>query len=551
MGVKEIGDYTLIKELGWDPLGRRILAEHSLLKKRYILNLFSKEQTLDSAFMERFEREVAFLAQLVHPNIVPLHNAANIDGYTFTVTELFGSNPCNLADYLEKKRYELHEEEIVSIAKQIAEGLEAIHEYTQEGHGSFTLNNILLRPGKEGMEVALSDIGLARVVGPFAASIQGFTHAVKTLSEQRGQPEDHHASVLRGVLRQMAFLAPEQKWGKQPTATPQSDAYAFGVLLYFLLVGEFPEGYFDMPSKRLSALTWNWDLLICRCLQSDPARRPTKLKEILEELVLKSSHNERKESRDPKPLLKSSELKRPAFDADPSAIFRTEATVIAYRPERPKRKEGIQPLLTDMVVIPKGVYMRGSQIGARDEMPRHEIFLDSFAIDIHPVTNEQFVRFLDAMGEEKDSHGRTMVRLRDARIKRRGNDFIIESGYAKHPVVGITWYGAIAYAKWVGKRLPFEAEWEIAACGGKEDFVYPTGMNIEQSQANFFHSDTTSVMSYLPNAIGLYDMAGNVYEWCYDWYDHQYYNSSRLEPNQPKGPPQGTYRVLRGGCWKS
>ncbi|MCB1136565.1 MAG: formylglycine-generating enzyme family protein, partial [Chlamydiia bacterium] len=167
-------------------------------------------------------------------------------------------------------------------------------------------------------------------------------------------------------------------------------------------------------------------------------------------------------------------------------------------------------------------------------------------------TNEQFVRFLEAMGGEKDVHNQDIIRLKDARIKRSSGRYIIESGYNKHPVVGVTWYGAVAYAQWVGKRLPTEAEWEVAAHGGGSTGTsYPTGDAIEKSQANFFSSDTTSVMSYPPNESGLYDMAGNVYEWCQDWYGYNYYETSVLEPDNPTGPLQGVYRVLRGGCWKS
>ena len=127
----------------------------------------------------------------------------------------------------------------------------------------------------------------------------------------------------------------------------------------------------------------------------------------------------------------------------------------------------------------------------------------------------------------------------------------IESGYAKHPVVGVSWYGAVAYAKWIGKRLPTEAEWETACKGGEDLHIYPTGSEIEKHQANFFSSDTTSVMSYPANDYGLYDMVGNVYEWCQDWYGYNYYEASMQEPDQPQGPLQGVYRVLRGGCWKS
>jgi formylglycine-generating enzyme required for sulfatase activity len=224
--------------------------------------------------------------------------------------------------------------------------------------------------------------------------------------------------------------------------------------------------------------------------------------------------------------------------------------VARYQPE-PEEKKEIDPLHTEMVIIRGGGFERGSNKGGRDEMPRHQITLSAFAIDVHPVTNEQFVQFLEAMGGEKDHNNNDIIRLRESRIKRLTGKLSIESGYVKHPVVGVTYYGAVAYAKWVGKRLPTEAEWEIAACGGLEECIYPTGRDIDRTQANFFSSDTTPVMSYPPNTFGLYDMAGNVYQWCQDWYDYQYYNLSMQEPHNPKGPLQGVYRVLRGGCWKS
>ncbi|MCB1149210.1 MAG: SUMF1/EgtB/PvdO family nonheme iron enzyme, partial [Chlamydiia bacterium] len=158
---------------------------------------------------------------------------------------------------------------------------------------------------------------------------------------------------------------------------------------------------------------------------------------------------------------------------------------------------------------------------------------------------------LEAMGGEKDANHNDLIRLKESRLKRSSGKVSIESGYGKHPVVGVTWYGAYAYAEWVGKRLPFEVEWEIAARGGIEDALYTTGETLEKTQANFFSSDTTAVMSYQPNAYGIYDMSGNVWEWCYDWYDYNYYETSTQEPENPRGPQQGVYRVLRGGCWKS
>lgn len=252
-----------------------------------------------------------------------------------------------------------------------------------------------------------------------------------------------------------------------------------------------------------------------------------------------------------KPVIQEGEIRRPHYDPDPGAIFNLETTVTHYVPKKDTEVKNVKPLRTEMQVIKGGTFIRGSRDGNRDEMPEHKVHLKNFAIDIHPVTNEQFVRFLEAMGGEKDAQNNDIIRLKESRIKRSGGKLSIESGYSKHPVVGVSWYGAVAYAKWVGKRLPTEAEWETAARGGEDYCRYPTGEEIEKHQANFFSSDTTPVMSYPANSVGLYDMSGNVYEWCQDWYGYNYYDVSAQEPDQPKGPLQGVYRVLRGGCWKS
>ncbi len=240
----------------------------------------------------------------------------------------------------------------------------------------------------------------------------------------------------------------------------------------------------------------------------------------------------------------------PAENSLMSSIIIRDPIVTQYQPEL-RESIKIEPIDTEMVIIPGGYYMRGSNEGSRDEAPSHQIEISSFAIDTHPVTNEQFSRFLGYMGSEKDQKYNDLIRLKESRINRTSGKLSIESGYAKHPVVGVTWYGAVAYAKWVGKRLPTEAEWEVAGRAGLHDSLYPTGNEIEKNQANFFSSDTTPVMSYAANSYGVYDLAGNVYEWCQDWYGYNYYETTAHEPQDPKGPVQGVYRVLRGGCWKS
>lgn len=585
--LRELGDYALIKRIGQGALGPVYLAEHRFMKKQFAIKVLPEDLSADRGFIHRFEEEVGLLTALQHPHIVRIHNISYDQGRYFLVTDCIVDDvgeTTNFAQYLLQKRAAgLTEDEVFRLLAQLADALDYAHSINGENYGiahrGIKLNNILVSRGDSGVNLYLSDFGLSKIVGTGTFLTRTFSMIAETLGVKSAPSKVETADLSplhNSFLQSYNFLAPEQKsLEKAALVGPAADVYSFGILAYYLLMNEYPEGYFDLPSDKFPECRYQWDRLIKECLRSSPRNRPLQLRQSLEAVkrkresmqahptaealtlkadpameALAGTRAAQREEAHLRPVIRNTQIDRPRHDPDPGAVFNLDTSVKQYTPER-KEEGSAQPIPTEMVVIEGGAFYRGSNDGNRDEMPRHQITIDSFAIDIHPVTNEQFVRFLQAMGGVKDSNHNDIIRLKDSRINYSKARFSIESGYLKHPVVGVTWYGAVAYAKWVGKRLPTEAEWEIAALGDLESELYPTGAEIEKSQANFFSSDTTAVMSYPPNSINLYDMAGNVYEWCQDWYGYNYYETSVQEPINPKGPLQGVYRVLRGGCWKS
>ena len=184
-----------------------------------------------------------------------------------------------------------------------------------------------------------------------------------------------------------------------------------------------------------------------------------------------------------------------------------------------------------MALVPAGSFLMGSAGGGRDERPQHTVYLDAFYIDRAEVSCERYGRFLKETGYPA------------------GDLWNPEYDRPDDPVVGVSWHDAVAFAAWAGKRLPTEAEWEKAARGGLVGKKYPWGDEPGNERANYMSFGTTPVKSYEPNAYGLYDIAGNVWEWCQDWYDPDHYRQSPLR--NPLGPVYGTHKVIRGGYWYS
>ena len=212
-----------------------------------------------------------------------------------------------------------------------------------------------------------------------------------------------------------------------------------------------------------------------------------------------------------------------------------------------------------MVLIPSGTFEMGDHMGNMiNATPVHRVELSAFYMDIYEVTVGQFKQFVQDSGYNYN----------------RWKDIIKYSPTDDHPIVFVTWYDAMAYSQWAGKRLPTEAEWEYAARGNLEGKLYPWGDNVSHDDANYLNPDSkhkwykqaAPVGSFAANGFGLLDVAGNVWEWCLDWYG-DYPSGSASDPVGPSvyrpeksaglisslisfvGLSVGPTRVNRGGSW--
>jgi sulfatase modifying factor 1 len=185
-----------------------------------------------------------------------------------------------------------------------------------------------------------------------------------------------------------------------------------------------------------------------------------------------------------------------------------------------------------MILVAGGTFQMGSTTGNSDEIPVHAVTVSSFYLDVKEVTVAQYRAFCTATARSMPSAP--------------------SWGWSEdNPIVLVSWNDATAYSQWAGKRLPTEAEWEYAARGGNLSHGYTYSGSNTIGDVAWYNSNsgtrTQAVGTKMPNELGLYDMSGNVYEFCSDWYDAGYYSVSPSV--NPKGPSTATYRVMRGGSW--
>ncbi|AUB81685.1 formylglycine-generating enzyme family protein [Candidatus Thiodictyon syntrophicum] len=202
-----------------------------------------------------------------------------------------------------------------------------------------------------------------------------------------------------------------------------------------------------------------------------------------------------------------------------------------------------------LVYVPEGEFEMGddqdSGGGVGSGCPKHRVYLSDFWIGVYPVTNVQYLRFVEATGHRAPDR------------TDRGDPIWVGRSFpaakADHPVVGISWDDAQAYAKWAGCELPTEAQWEKAA-RGREGLIYPWGRDWDANKCRHLQNkggETTCQAYDHPGGVssyGTYNQSGNIWEWCADWREDGYYGNS--PERDPTGPETGSVRVIRGGSFE-
>ncbi len=546
-----LGQYRVIRPLGRGGMGEVYEVEHKVLRRRFALKFLGTDLLSQPGAMDRFQREAEVMANLNHPNIVKVDDFGEHQDRAWLRMELVGGagvNPATgdpvvtLADVAELYGGRVPQDLLLGILQQVATGLAFAHGRGVV-HRDLKPVNILLegeqdaaRAGKVWRgQAKIADFGLVKVAGEEWLRSRAEVSARRSMGSTGGartaQPERTSEQALMGTYE---YMSPEQR--RCQDADARSDVYALGLLAFKLLTGRDPGT--KPPSKIDPALWPAWDDLLIAALEFEPGDRPSDGAAFLARLQAVGPADHR-----PTPAPAVAPLPRPPPQPPRSSPARKDD---GHQPGDMLNVDLSDGVSLDLVWIPPGEFMMGSpesEEERRDDETQHLVTISSgFWMGKYEVTQGQYERIV---GKNPS--------------KFRGPDL---------PVEQVSWDDVQKFCRKLqgrlprelaGKtaRLPTEAEWEYACrAGTTTPFHY--GDSLDSSMANFdgnnpygggrkgeYREQTTPVGSFRPNAWGLYDMHGNVLEWCTDWYGE--YPSGAV--TDPTGPGSGERRVVRGGGW--
>jgi len=518
------------------------------------IKIFAPGQGLDDKGLELFSKEYALVFNMNHPGLLKPTYFDDFEGSPYLVMQYCAQGS------VFGKIGDMSERELARFMQQAASALAYLHGQDPPIiHQDIKPDNFLIDSHNNYL---LADFGISSKIR-------------RTLTKSMG------ARVSTGTL---AYMPPE-KFSADKQIIKAGDIFSLGATMYELLSGDLPfgdhGGMVMMTGAQVPNLPpgFNPELntLLKYCMAKEPWERPTA--EQLEETATKflqfgqwpvvgspvpnpvpeppgepeQPRAGRKTQAIPQSGLLSGAETQPQPQPQPAPKKSTPLWIIAAVvlvigmivaiawPKGPSAVNTSQAKPSiEWANIPAGTFTMGSpiiKINTAGNEIQHQVTLNAFKISKYEVTFEQYDAFCNATGRSKQS----------------------DSGWGRgnRPVINVSWHEATAFAEWMDCRLPTEAEWEYA-CRAGSTTPFNTGNCLNTSQANYdgnypepyctkgeYRQKTLPVGSFTPNAWGLFDMHGNVWEWCSDWYgDYQ----STLQ-NNPKGPVLGSSRVNRGGSW--
>ena len=556
------------------------------------LKVMREDLAEDKVFLRRFQREAQTLERLEHPNIVRFYGLEKEGILAYILMDYIEGESLRTRIHISKKPLDFGE--TLKIIQQVCSALHYSHGMGVV-HCDLKPGNILLDTNGKAF---VTDFGIARMSESATATLAGAgTPAYMSPEQIRGaEPSPSMDIYALGVVLYEMLTGGERPFTGENAHTTGSTTEK----VRWEQLNKLPPS----PRKFNKRITPEMEAMILKCLAKKPGKRFGSVMEIQQ--ALEKAIPEVKKIRDVKKTKPNVSVSKSGKKEKISPSVHVEApikpkqinvrknqglvlgilivlglfliiaiflsvfanknkllsfstsTIVTTNKTTPKPTQ--TPTLIagqisysskdymPVIYIPAGNFTMGSLGNLEDpnrypETPPHSVYLQSYYIDQHEVTNAQYARCVQVGVCTSPNKNSSNTR----------NSYYNNSQYNDYPVIFVNWNQANTYCQWAGRRLPTEAEWEKAA-RGTDERVYPWG-NIDPKTylANFSNSiaDTSKVCSYSKgnSPYGICDMAGNVWEWVSDWYGSIYYQSSTI--NNPTGPDQGLYKVFRGGSWDS
>ena len=481
---KVIRDFKVIKKIGEGGMGSVWSAEDVMLERQIALKVLNPLLTQDGNFTERFRNEAKIQAGLIHPNIITLHSFFMDEGNYYMVMEY--AQGITLKELI-KQKGKLDESTAKHIMLQMLEGVGFAHQLGIV-HRDLKPSNIMV--SKDG-KIKIMDFGIAKVLG------------------DRGMTK---TGTKMGTLY---YMSPEQVKAEKDI-DQRTDIYSLGIIYYEMLTGKVPfntdtESDFEVMSQivhgDLSSVLNKYDI------------------ELKTNAVITKMTKNQKTERYVTCYNCTEEIKGNGY------IKQNEPVIKIKEKVEEKKEEKSNILLPEMIYVEGGSFTRYSSNSFGFGKEEHVVTLDSFYIGKYPITQKEWISIMG----NNPSHF-------------KGDNL---------PVEQVSWNDVQNFITKLNLktgenyRLPTEAEWEYAARGGIKSKGYKYAGSNNINEVAWYKSNSSNqtqpVGTKAPNELGIYDMSGNVWEWCQDWYDENYYSIS--PNNNPKGSYKGTIRVLRGGSW--